>query len=274
MSAPGSAPSPALSPGRAFALVAAGILGMFTGLAIGQAARAAGLPVGTRGILILSQALLALPAAMALRRLVPGWTGRSLSTGATAAAAASGFGLWVAGLGLLQVQQTVWPPPAGYLEAFQRLHTQLRPNGPLEAVASVAAIAIAPAICEEVLFRGALLPALLRWGRPTAVLVSALVFGLMHVDATGAGAVLYRVPFAFAIGVGLALLRLRSGSLLAPGLAHAVLNTLTFAVVAAGAGDTPAGAASPFLGVGMLAAGTLMAGLAVRRTGGTATLVT
>jgi membrane protease YdiL (CAAX protease family) len=172
--------------------------------------------------------------------------------------------LWIGGLGLLQLQQLVWPPPPGYLELFRQLHDRLRPRDALEALTSVAAIALAPALCEELVYRGTLLPALLRWGRGPAIVVSALAFGLMHFD----GAVLYRAPFACAVGLGLGALRVRSGSLLAPAIAHAVLNTLTFAVVAAGIDGSGGDDKLPWMaGAAMLAVGTLLTSVAVRRTG-------
>jgi membrane protease YdiL (CAAX protease family) len=137
-------------------------------------------------------------------------------------AAALGLALWVGSLGLLELQYAVWPPPEGYLEMFRRLHEALRPSGPMDALYSVVAIAVAPAVCEETLNRGIVLPSLLRTlGSAGAVVVSALVFGFMHVD-------LYRLPFTFVVGLALGVLRLRAGSLSASVIAHATLNTLTF----------------------------------------------
>lgn len=53
--------------------------------------------------------------------------------------------------------------------------------------------AIVPAICEEVLFRGAVMHSLLKFGKTPAILISAVMFGLMHTNfaqlfyATAAG---------------------------------------------------------------------------------------
>jgi membrane protease YdiL (CAAX protease family) len=93
------------------------------------------------------------------------------------------------------------------------------------------------------------------------------------VDFTGDGAVLYRVPFALLIGLGLGALRVRAGTLLAPALAHGILNTLTFAAVAAGVDSVGAAATPPAaLGPTLLVSGALLATLAVRATGPRATL--
>jgi len=136
----------------------------------------------------------------------------------------AGLTLWVASLGLLELQYSVWAPPESYLRHFRWLHEQLRPSGPVDAIWSVAAIAVVPAVCEEVLVRGIVLPAFVRpFGGPLAVVVSAGLFGLMHLD-------LYRLPFTIAVGLVLGAIRLRTGALLPAILAHASLNALTFAL--------------------------------------------
>jgi len=95
----------------------------------------------------------------------------------------------------------------------------------------VAAIAIVPALCEETLFRGVILPSFARAGDAVGLLGSAALFAIIHIDAVGTTPVFYRLPFAFAVGLGLGALRLLTGSLLASMLAHAVLNTTTFLTV-------------------------------------------
>ncbi|MCX7950245.1 MAG: CPBP family intramembrane metalloprotease, partial [Treponemataceae bacterium] len=47
---------------------------------------------------------------------------------------------------------------------------------------SILAIGIAPAICEEILFRGAVMRGFERFGTVKAILASSLLFGLMHFD--------------------------------------------------------------------------------------------
>ena len=146
-------------------------------------------------------------------------------------AALGGGALWAASLGLMNLQFVVWRPPAEFLESFRLLHLKLRPRTFEEAVLSVTAIAIMPALCEETLFRGIVLPSLARMGAVVALLGSAGLFALIHIDTMSAGPVFYRLPFAFAVGLGLAAFRLLSGSLLPAMVAHAVLNTITFATV-------------------------------------------
>ena len=64
------------------------------------------------------------------------------------------------------------------------------------------------------------------------MLASALLFGLIHLDPAGDAAAFTRIPFAILVGVGLGLLRVRTRLAASrPILAHAVLNTITFATV-------------------------------------------
>jgi membrane protease YdiL (CAAX protease family) len=68
-------------------------------------------------------------------------------------------------------------------------------------------------------------------GSLAALLGSSALFALIHIDAVSAGLVFYRLPFAFAVGLGLGTLRLLTGSLVPSMVAHAVLNTITFGTV-------------------------------------------
>ena len=82
------------------------------------------------------------------------------------------------------------------------------------------AIGLAPALGEELLFRGFLLRWLaLRLAGPAAVLGSAALFGLAHGDPVHGVA-------AFLLGVYLAALARRAGSLRAPMLCHAANNVV------------------------------------------------
>lgn len=218
--------------------------------------------MGLRSLLVLSEAALAAPAIALLwahrssRGSVLGDTRVSLRT--VLAAAAAGLTLWALSFGLLELQYSVWRPPPGYLEVFRFLHERLRPSGPLDALVSLVAIAAAPAIAEELVFRGVVLQSLVRGlGAPAASLASATLFGLIHLDRTLHGELsLYRVPFAITVGLGFAALRLVSGSLLPAFVAHATLNAITFA--AAPFTDDPAAGLPeprPFLGAALFVAG-------------------
>lgn len=222
---------------------------------------------GLRPALLISEMALVLPGMLALAALrLPLSTTLGLNpipTRMTLLVAAAAVALWVMSLGLFEVQYALWAPPPGYLEAFQRLHEALRPKNPLDALVSVVAIAAAPAICEELLLRGIVLPALRpALGAAGAIVASAALFALIHWD-------LYRAAFTFALGLALGVLRIRTGSLLAPMLAHALVNTITF-VAAPLTDDTLAGglpAPRPALGLSLLSVGAVITLLLIRHVG-------
>ena len=229
-------PTPAGSPFAWVVLAAAGVLSMTVATPIAAAG-------GVRLALTLGEIALAAPTVVGLVLLapttIPWWSTTSVRRADLLLAATCGVALWVTSLGLFGLQAIVWPPPPAYFDAFQQLHLALRPTGPLDAALSVAAVSLAPAVGEELVFRGALLVSLAkRFGEPAAIALTALAFGSIHLDVVGEAIMLYRVPFAILIGLGLATLRLRTGSLAATMLAHATVNALTFAAVVAGLDDT------------------------------------
>lgn len=78
---------------------------------------------------------------------------------------------------------------------------------------------------EELLYRGALLPALRPLGDRFALVVSALLFGVAHVSLSGA------FLWAFLLGLLTGLARLHSGSVLPGIVMHAAGNTLGVALM-------------------------------------------
>ncbi len=127
------------------------------------------------------------------------------------------------------------------------------PAGRLAYVATVR-IPLGTALFEEVMFRGLLLAAWLRvtsTGR--AVWWSSAVFGVWHVaptmvalelnsievlGAAGISAVFAAVAVTTVAGFGFTWLRLRSGSLLAPILAHIATNSFGLLAAVAATGPT------------------------------------
>lgn len=213
------------------------------------------LPHGMRLALVVSELALVAPGLLALLayRVPPrAPLGRWPLDGRTwILMVAAGASLWLASLGLLELQYAVWAPPPGYLEMFRRLHEALKPEGPADALVSLAAVALLPALCEELLVRGIVLPSFSTRSAPAgAVVISAVVFALIHLDP-------YRTLFTLTLGLALGSLRVRTGSLAACMAAHAVLNALTFAI--APFADDPAQGLPdprPVLGLGLLLAGS------------------
>lgn len=217
-----------------------------------------------RLLFVISEMTLALPAVLALV-----WTSRPLSRTlalrpidrpTALLAAGLGLALWLASLGLLELQYTVWPPPPGYLEIFRRIHEALRPANAFDAAVSVLTIAAAPAIFEEILVRGVVLPSWQRaFGALGALYASTILFAVMHFD-------LYRLLFTLAVGSVLGVVRLRAGALLPCMLVHGTLNTLTF-LVAPLVDDPsePLPDPRPLLGAALLALGMAATALLLRR---------
>jgi uncharacterized protein len=105
------------------------------------------------------------------------------------------------------------------------------PTSPLTLVAFSMAFALLTAAVEEGLFRGLFLRRLEQalGGRQTAVLLSSSAFGLMFLDTFVGGVV--GVGFATILGLLLAGLRRRTGGMLAPFLAHALVKVGIVALV-------------------------------------------
>ena len=87
------------------------------------------------------------------------------------------------------------------------------------------AIAMAAPVAEEVLFRGAILRALLQGGqRPwVAIAISAILFAIGHLNPA-------QMPHAFLIGLLLGWMYYRTGSILPGILFHLVNNTVAYVI--------------------------------------------
>lgn len=127
-------------------------------------------------------------------------------------AALVGASAWlVLAMVVLPLQERIAPTPPGLEEQLERVT-----SGPAWAV--LLAVAIVPAICEELLCRGAIAFALRRRAGPVvAVVVSSLLFALLHGS-------IYRLAPTFFLGVAFAAIALRSGSVVPTMVAHALNN--------------------------------------------------
>ena len=130
---------------------------------------------------------------------------------------------WLALLGVLAVC------PMALISDLTDALRGIRAAGASQAAAANAAllvkrVLIVP-VCEELFFRGYLLPALSPQGRLRASVIVSLCFALMHGSALTAHA---------ALGLLLCLLTIQTGSLLAPILVHAGCNLALTALGALG----------------------------------------
>jgi len=113
----------------------------------------------------------------------------------------------------------------GLLEGttLAEIDAMVRAAGPTHPLLVWVAVGLAPALGEELLFRGFLLRLLAtRWPGAIAVLGSAAIFGIAHLDPVHGAA-------AFLLGGYLAALTERAGSLRPALLCHATNNSLAVA---------------------------------------------
>ena len=198
---------------EAFALYAV-VLGLY--LFLGQLAQSRDLVWGllTSQLLfiaapaVVTVALLARPLRPTLRLVRP--RVRDLGLAAIAGLCAPGVGATAAIL-----QDSIIPVP---VSAFEQFADTLDFGLPLWG--SLLVIALLPAVCEELLFRGAILglleKSLPQWSR---VLVVALLFGALHMA-------IFRVFPTGVLGILLTWAALRSGSVFVPMLIHLCNNSI------------------------------------------------
>ena len=88
-------------------------------------------------------------------------------------------------------------------------------------------IAVAPFV-EETIFRGFLYPVFARkWGIPAGVVITGVLFGLMHAAQLWGG--FAQIVLLIVVGIVLTLARARSGTVLASWLIHVSYNSFLFA---------------------------------------------
>jgi CAAX protease family protein len=120
---------------------------------------------------------------------------------------------FLVGLGAAQWLATVIPPDPTVARLYEHMHWQI-------AAPFILFIAVAPGICEEILFRGYMQRRLTqRWGMLCGVLVTSVLFGLMHIMP-------HAVVFAGTLGVWLGLMAWRTDSIWPSAVCHALVNGL------------------------------------------------
>jgi membrane protease YdiL (CAAX protease family) len=131
-----------------------------------------------------------------------------------------GVSAWVPAHELNVLQQSLFGIPQAVVESAERMHQALLAL-PIPTVFVL--IALVPALCEELLFRGFLLSGLSSSARQwTAILVAAAVFGVFHFFV-------FKFPVTFALGVLLGYLCWQSRSIVPGMIAHFLHNGLTAA---------------------------------------------
>ncbi|SMP66136.1 ABC transporter permease subunit/CPBP intramembrane protease [Anoxynatronum buryatiense] len=91
-----------------------------------------------------------------------------------------GLGVWLAAFSLALMYQMLITPFITQVPTLVELEAELTRLSPL---AQFLFIAVTPGICEEILFRGfAFRPLEAKWGPKAAILITALLFALVHMD--------------------------------------------------------------------------------------------
>ena len=94
------------------------------------------------------------------------------------------------------------------------------PETPFQFCLYLISIAVLPAFCEEMVFRGCICGILKRYNKTAAIVVSSIAFSLMH-------ATIQQIPFAFLMGLFLGYLYIKFDSLLPGILLHFVNNFIS-----------------------------------------------
>ncbi len=160
-----------------------------------------------------------------------------LPPAATLGGALAGAGaFYLVAVGLHAWIERVWPTPPAVREALERMIIPAEGARPLAV--DLLALALVPAVAEELLFRGVLWGAVRpRLGATGAVIVTAVAFGLYH------GSVYRFAPAAFG-GLLLGVVRAASGSLW-PALAFHFANNAGVIIALHLGYETPPATAAP-----------------------------
>lgn len=177
------------------------------------------------GVVLTEWLLVAMPVLVFVRwaglapRAVLSWR-RPTAASVVGAALAGGSGWYLVAVVVEQLQQRVLPIPPELIEQLRR--TVFAAERPLAL--DLLALALSPAICEELLFRGVLLRASNVEQRPwLAVLLNGLLFGAFHLSV-------YRFLPTLLLGLVLAALVVRSGSIVVAMVFHLANNAATVIV--------------------------------------------
>ena len=113
---------------------------------------------------------------------------------------------------------------SSFQNIFPFVQTEIElPRGGLGFILSVISVAVAPALLEEFLFRGAIMGNLIKYGKPFAIFTSAFLFGLVHGN-------LVQIPFAFLVGLVLGFLIIETDSIWTGVIIHFINNFISVCV--------------------------------------------
>lgn len=183
---------------------------------------------------------------------------RAPSARAVIAALLCGLGAWAVVTALVvPLQSHFLPVPKELVETLEGLLEV--PEGPLGTAILIFVLALTPAVCEEVAFRGFILSGFGgRRPRAGAIVATALLFGLLHLS-------LFRFAGTFVLGLIAGVLAARSRSIFPAMLFHFTSNAtlLLASQLAPGSGMVDAASGMPALWAIAAGAVLLLSGLAL-----------
>ncbi len=139
---------------------------------------------------------------------------RPISPAAVLGSVLVGLSAWTIGVGILL---RILPPPESLARALQKVVLLGDKPGSLPLILFL--VAITPAICEELVFRGVIMSGFRGLGAWPAILAAAFLFGLAHSS-------IYRLLPTFFLGAVLGYAVWKSGSIAAGMIGHAINNGL------------------------------------------------
>jgi sodium transport system permease protein len=125
-----------------------------------------------------------------------------------------GLSAWTVAGGLIV---RLFPPPESFTKAMQKI--VLMEDHHLGIGVMILLIAVSPALCEEIFFRGMVMSGFRRLGMWPAILCTALLFGVAHAS-------IYRLLPTVALGIGMGFATWKTRSILAGMLVHVCNNGL------------------------------------------------
>lgn len=111
----------------------------------------------------------------------------------------------------------------GFTDRFTEVAVEALPSSTPGIILYFVYVAVLPAITEEILFRGAIMGALMPYGKTQALIISSVLFGLAHVNPIQA-------IFAAVLGIIIGELYAQTGSIWWGSLIHFLNNAISVAL--------------------------------------------
>ncbi len=134
--------------------------------------------------------------------------------------------LFLPGLILIAVNSLtlLWQIPFELIGARIAGNEALRADSVRELVRNILLSAALPAVCEEFLFRGAILSALEPYGTKRAIIITSALFTMLHGSIIGA-------PAEFILGIVLGMIAVCTGSVYGSIIYHTLHNAITMVIL-------------------------------------------